>query len=64
MHHLLHGLSRTGCFLNGLQEVGVNHQITSDSRCRCGPPPLGVHEQSPLSAPITSEEATAIEHYL
>ena len=27
MQHLLHGLSRMGCFLHGLQVVGENSQL-------------------------------------
>ena len=38
--------------------------LIADSRGGHGMPPLGVPEQAPLVAPITSEEGTAIEYYL
>ena len=38
--------------------------VITDSRGGCGLLPLGVPEQAPLVAPITSEEGIAIEHYL
>ena len=38
-----------------------------DSRSGCGPSPLGVHEQAPPAAPVTSEvsteEGTATKHH-
>ena len=68
MQHLLRGLSSTGCFLPGLLVAGANHTVISDSRCRHGPPPLGIPEREPLAAPATSEGTTeediAMEHHL
>ena len=43
---------------------GQSTTVISDSRGGHGPLPLGVHEQAPLAAPVTSEEGTAIEYYL
>ena len=68
MQHLLWGLSRTRCFLHGLQEAGANHcSYLWLQRWEC-PAPLAVHEQTPLSAPFTSrvpqEEGTVTEHHL
>ena len=62
MQHLLHRLSRTGCFLHGLQVVGANHQLSVT------PITTRVHEQAPLVAPVTSEgtteEGIATKQYL
>lgn len=44
-----------GCIVQGLQVVGANHQVISDSKDGLGLPPLGVCEQAPLAAPVTSE---------
>ena len=41
--------------------------VISGSRGQSGPLPLGVHEQAPLAALVTSrvsEEGTVTEHYL
>ena len=47
---------------------GETTTVISDSRSGCGLPPLGVPEQAPLAAPITTEgtteKGTAIEHHL
>ena len=64
MQHLLCGLSETGCFLHGLQVEGQTTTVITDSRGGLGPLPLGIPEQAPLAALITSEEGIAIEHYL
>ena len=68
MQYLLHGLSRIGCFLCGLQVVGRTTAVISNSRGRNGPPPLGVPEQEPLAAPTTlevnTEEDISTEHHL
>ena len=58
MQHLFHGLSGMGCFWHGLQVVGATSVVISDSRGGHGLPPLGVYEQAPLAAPITSEGTT------
>ena len=52
------GLSRMGCFLCGLQVARANQQIFSDSKVGHGLPPAEVREQTPLAAPITSEDTT------
>ena len=48
--------------------LGQTTAVISDSRCGHGMPPLGIHEQAPLAAPITSkgttEEDIATEHHL
>ena len=53
-----------GRFFHDLQAVGANH----DSRGGHGLPLLGVHEQAPPVAPVTSEVSTeeriATEHNL
>ena len=43
---------------------GQTTTVITDSRGRHGLLPLGVPEQAPLAAPITSEEGIAIKHYL
>ena len=43
---------------------GKTTAIITDPRGGHGSLPLEVPEQAPLAAPITSEEVTAIEHYL
>ena len=43
---------------------GQTTTVITDSRDRHGLLPLGVPEQAPLAAPITSEEDIAIKHYL
>ena len=43
---------------------GQNTTVITDSRGGHDLLPLGVPEQAPLAAPITSEKGTAIEHYL
>ena len=43
---------------------GQTTTVITDSRGGHGPIPLGVPEQAPLVAPITSEEGVVIEHYL
>ena len=64
MQHCLCGLSGKGCCLCGLQVAGANHHSYLSSRGGHGLLPLGVLEQAPLAAPITSEEGSAIKHYL
>ena len=58
-------LSGTGCLLHGLQVAGAN-SVISNFKGRCGPPPLGVLEQAPPTASVTSEvgpeEGTATEY--
>ena len=54
VQHLLCGLSGTECFLHGLQEAGQTTAVISGSRGRSGLLPLGVCEQAPLAAPVTS----------
>ena len=56
MKHLLHWLSRMGYFLCGLQVVGANTAVISDSRGGHDLPPLGIHEQAPLVDPVVSED--------
>ena len=64
---LLCRLSATGHLLHGLQVVGANTTVITDSRGGCGPPPLGVCEQVPPEAQVTSEsgieEGSATEHH-
>ena len=47
---------------------GQNIGVISDPRGRHGPPPIGVREQAPPVATVTSEvsteEGTATEHHL
>jgi len=43
---------------------GQSTAVISDFRGGCGLPPLGVPEQPPLVAPVTSQEGTVIKHYL
>ena len=64
MQNLLCGLSEMGCFLRGLQVVGANHDIYDSLQGGRGLLPLGAPKQAPLAAPVTSEEGTAIAHYL
>ena len=68
MQHLLHGLSGTGCFLNGCRKQGQTTAVISDSRGGCGPLPVGIPEQKSLVAQTTSEGTTekeiAMEHHL
>ena len=56
-----------GHILHGLQAVGEN-SVISESRGVPGLPPVGVHEQAPPAAPVTSEvgreEGTANKHDL
>ena len=47
-------LSVLWCLAHGLQVV-VEKSVNSDSRVGCGAPPLGVCEQAPPMAPVTSE---------
>ena len=67
MQHLLCRLSRTGCFLHGLQVVGQTTAVISDSKGGHGPLPLGIPEQESCVVPTTSEgtteEDTATEHH-
>ena len=64
MQHLLCGLSEMGCFLHGLQVEGQTTIVNTDYRDGHGPLPIGVPKQAPQIAPSTSEDGTAIEHYL
>ena len=63
---LLCGLRLAGSLLHGLQAAGATTAI-SDSRGEHGPPLLGICEQAPLAAPVTSrsgtEEDAATEHH-
>ena len=47
---------------------GQTTAVTSETRAGCGPLPLGVREQAPLAAPVTSEGTTeggvVTEHHL
>ena len=47
---------------------GRTTAVITDSRGGCGPPPLGIPEQTALAAPITSEgnteEGIVTEHHL
>ena len=56
MQHLLWELSSKKCFLSSLQVVGQTTAVISDSRGGHGLPPLGIHEQAPLVAPVISED--------
>ena len=56
MQHLLRGLSGTGCFLQGLQEVGANcHSYLWLQRGEWLATTLGVHEQTPVATQLTSK---------
>ena len=63
---LLCGLNAVGSFLCGLQASGAK-AVISNSSGGCGLPSLGILEQAPPTAPITSEvsteEGTATEHH-
>ena len=63
MQHLLCGL-RQGASCVVCRWRWQTTAVITDSRGGHGPLPLGVPEQAPLVAPITSEEGIAIEHYL
>ena len=58
VQHLLHGLSKTVCFLHGLQVAGQTTTVISNSRGVHRLPPLRVCDQAPLAAPVTSEGTT------
>ena len=63
----MHRLSMKGYLLCGLQMVGKTTSVISDSRGGLGMPPLGLCEEAPAVAPVTSafgtDEDTAKEHY-
>ena len=48
VHHVLHGLSGTGCFLHGLQVAGQTTIVISGSRGGHGPLLLGIPEEEHL----------------
>ena len=58
------GAKEDGCFLCGLQVVGETTAVITDSRGGHALLSLGIPKQAPLEAPVTSEEDTAIKHYL
>ena len=62
------GLSKNKCLLWGLQVVGTNHGSHLREQRGHGSPPVGVSEQAPTVAPVTSEatkeEGTTTEHHL
>lgn len=65
--HLLCRLSMMRHFLHCPQLLGQTNKVISDTRDGHGPPPLGIHEQIPPEAPVTSEigteKHTATEHH-
>ena len=60
-------LRQQGPSCEGYGKWGQTDPAISDSRGECGPPPLGVHEQAPPMAPVTSgvitEEGITTEHH-
>ena len=61
------GLSVTQCLLRDLQTAGTTTVVISETRGRCGLPPLGVCRWAPPVAPVTTEvgkrEGTATKHH-
>ena len=63
MQHFLWGL-RQGASCLVCRWRGQTTAVITDSRRRPGPLLLGVSEQAPREALVTSEEGTVIKHYL